>query len=265
MEETSPLAAELPALAAKLPALAAKLPALAAVICAAGTSSRMGGVKKEFCICNADKVPGGINFPRITVLGNAVRTFASVPSIKTIVIVIPENSEESARAALMPEHLPKVIFVNGGKTRRASVFNALSLLEEHSPRYVLIHDGARPWVSVSLIESIFEAVKKHGAVIPLLPLTDTPKECDTPLEFGHQGVAQPVFIKNHLKRKNTGIAQTPQAFRFPEILSAHKQAAALENDEFTDDAEIWGRFCGPVAVIPGEPENRKITFKEDLQ
>jgi len=73
-----------------------------------------------------------------------------------------------------------------------------------------------------------------------------------------------VFIKTHLKRKNTGVAQTPQAFKFPEILDAHKKAANVETEEFTDDAEIWGRFCGQVAVIQGEPENKKITFPEDL-
>jgi len=220
----------------------------AAVICAAGASSRMGGIKKEFCKLE--------NTPYGTVLGNTVRTFAAVSLIETIVIAIPENTETEARAALPPEYLtsikPKIIFVNGGSTRQASVFNALSLLSEYNPRYVLIHDGARPWVSVSLIESIIEAVKKHGAVIPLIPLTDTPKECEG------------IFIKRHLKRLNVGLAQTPQAFLFPEILHAHTQAAALKNEEFTDDAEVWGRFCGPVATISGEQENRKITFKEDL-
>jgi 2-C-methyl-D-erythritol 4-phosphate cytidylyltransferase len=130
---------------------------------------------------------------------------------------------------------------------------------------VLIHDGARPWVSPSLIENIIEEVKKHGAVIPLLPITDTPKECDAPLrEYKQDGETQAVLITRHLKRANTGIAQTPQAFKFPEILRAHEKAAEVEDEEFTDDAEIWGRFCGSVAIIPGSPENRKITFPEDI-
>jgi 2-C-methyl-D-erythritol 4-phosphate cytidylyltransferase len=235
------------------------VPSAAAVICAAGASMRMGGIKKEY-----QKLDSAGS---LTVLGSAVCAFAAVQDVETIVIAVPENGEESARGSLPPEYLtwkrPEILFVNGGSTRRASVFNALSLLLAYNPRYVLIHDGARPWISSSLIEKVIEAVKKHGAVIPLLPLTDTPKECDAPIEA--QGGEPPdVFIKTHLKRANTGTAQTPQGFRFPEILYAHEKAASLVNEEFTDDAEVWGRFCGPVAVIPGSPENRKITFPEDF-
>jgi 2-C-methyl-D-erythritol 4-phosphate cytidylyltransferase len=236
---------------------------IAVVICAAGASSRMKteGLpvrKKEY-----QRLSNGN-----TVLGTAVSTFARVPSVQVIVISIPENDEDAARAALPANLLtsgkPKLLFVTGGSTRCHSVFNALRLLADFSPDYALIHDGARPWVSPSLIENIITAVKKHNAVIPLLPLTDTPKECESPWEKQTDNDASAVFIKTHLKRTNTGIAQTPQAFKFPEILDAHKQAVNVETEEFTDDAEIWGRFCGQVAVIPGDPENRKITFPEDL-
>jgi len=231
----------------------------AAVICAAGSSSRMGGIKKEFQRLEPSHP--------LTVLGSAVSAFAAVPSIQTIVIAVNENCEDEARKALAPEHLcaqrPKVLFVNGGKSRRASVFNALRSLLPYNPCYVLIHDGARPWVSPSLIEDLIKEVKKNQAVIPLLPITETPKECSS--SFDERVTREEtVFIKTHLKRANTGVAQTPQAFKFPEILRAHEKAAEADGEEFTDDAEIWGRFCGPVAVIPGSPENRKITFPEDF-
>jgi 2-C-methyl-D-erythritol 4-phosphate cytidylyltransferase len=243
---------------------------VAVVICAAGSSSRMGGVKKEYQALaktseqRAKNKTNAESHTSITVLGSAVCAFASVSSINTIVIAIPENGETAAREALPKELLknnkPRILFAVGGKTRSASVFNALSLLEGCNSRYVLIHDGARPWVSSTLINNIISAVKKNGAVIPLLPLTETPKEGPAPLgEFQEQTV----FVKSHLKRANTGIAQTPQGFKFPEIFAAHKKAAAT-GEEFTDDAEIWGRFFGPVVVIPGEPENRKITFHGDL-
>jgi len=235
------------------------VPCSAAVICAAGASVRMGGLKKEYQKLESSS---------LTVLGSAVSAFAAVPAIGTIVIAVPENGEEDARRALPPYCLsaktPRVLFVNGGSTRRVSVFNALSLLSDYSPRYVLIHDGARPWINPSLIEEVIDAVKKHGAVIPLLSLTDTPKECDAPFETAKDGDAPAVFIKTHLKRAVTGIAQTPQAFLFPEILLAHEKAAFV-HEEFTDDAEIWGRFCGQVAAIQGSSENRKITFLEDFQ
>jgi len=231
-------------------------PAIAAVICAAGSSSRMGGIKKEYQR-PVDSKDG------LTVLGSVVSAFASVPSIQIIVIAVPENDEAVARQTLPPElsksSKANILFVAGGNSRRASVFNALSLLSAYNPCYVLIHDGARPWVSPLLIENIITAVKKHDAVIPLLALTDTPKECSAPFEAS----ADTVFIKTHLKRAHTGIAQTPQAFRFPQILEAHKKAA-MEQEDFTDDAEIWGKFCGPVAVIPGDPQNKKITYPEDI-
>jgi 2-C-methyl-D-erythritol 4-phosphate cytidylyltransferase len=240
------------------------LPA-AAVICAAGASLRMGGVKKEF-----QKLK---NHPEsLTVLGAAYSAFVKVPSIRVIVIVINENNETAAQEALPQGCLelqkPKVLFVTGGNTRRASAYNALSVLKEYSPARVLIHDGARPWVSSSLIENILKASQKFDAVIPLLPVTETPKETDAPLwNLSEQCTSEnngAVLITRHLKRMNTGVAQTPQCFKFPEILYAHEKAASLTDEDFTDDAEIWGRFCGYVAAIQGETENRKITFTEDL-
>jgi 2-C-methyl-D-erythritol 4-phosphate cytidylyltransferase/2-C-methyl-D-erythritol 4-phosphate cytidylyltransferase/2-C-methyl-D-erythritol 2,4-cyclodiphosphate synthase len=222
----------------------------------------MGGTKKEYL-----PLPGASN--SLTVLGAAVSAFASVPEITTIVIVVPElteTGEAAARNALLPEMLdgtgPAVRFVTGGSNRRASVFNALRALADYAPNYALIHDGARPWVSAALIKRVIGGVKQYRAVIPLLPLTETPKETDLPLD-GSLG-SSPVFVKQQLKRAFIGTAQTPQAFAFPEIFAAHEKAAAQEGREFTDDAEVWAEFCGPVAVIPGEIANRKITFKEDI-
>ncbi|MDR1252434.1 MAG: 2-C-methyl-D-erythritol 4-phosphate cytidylyltransferase [Treponema sp.] len=232
--------------------------AVAAVICAAGSSARMQGFKKEYSLLPDDS--------GLTVLGAAVSAFAALPAVKTVVISVPaETGDIEARKALPPglfsDDGPRILFVPGGKTRRASVHRALSLLSACRLRYVLIHDGARPWISPAFIESLIEAVQKYRAVIPLLPLTETPKEADVSFE------AEPVFIKRHLRRAVVGTAQTPQAFAFPEILAAHEKAAEYERNgtvEYTDDAEVWGAFIGPVAAIPGLPGNRKITFPEDL-
>jgi len=76
------------------------------------------------------------------------------------------------------------------------------------------------------------------------------------------------FIERHLIRENVYTAQTPQGFAFPEILAAHEKAAKREEQdgfEYTDDAEVWGEFAGQVAVIPGDSENRKITYPEDIE
>jgi 2-C-methyl-D-erythritol 4-phosphate cytidylyltransferase len=254
---------------------------IAAVICAAGSSSRMGGMKKEYRLLPR---PAGANHDKehLTVLGAALRAFASFTEISPIVITVPdeENAENTAFACLPAEfhsselrsselcsrEKDRLLFVRGGSTRRISVHNALKRLAAFNPAYVLIHDGARPWIKTDLIVRIIEAVIRHDAVIPGLPLTETPKElcavngsCTSP--------GEPDFIKRHLRRAEVCTAQTPQAFRFSEILSAHEKAAereAKENFEYTDDAEVWGEFIGQVAVIPGDPENRKITYPEDL-
>jgi 2-C-methyl-D-erythritol 4-phosphate cytidylyltransferase len=265
----------------------------------------MGGLKKEY-----RPLPSGSG---LTVLGAAVSAFAQIPEIKTIVIAVPPvEGEAAARNAMSPQLLagkngPAIHFVGGGATRQASVFNALFLLAEKAPPdFVLIHDGARPWVSQTLIGRIIAETKKCRAAIPLLPLTETPKETDGEWGMGSgewgtadcaslRGVDErmshvpaqeesaasskvrpplggreccgqgTMLIKRHLKRAFVGAAQTPQGFAFPEILAAHQQAAAQgAHIEYTDDAEVWAAFCGPVAAIPGEGENHKITFPEDL-
>ena len=224
----------------------------------------MGGVKKEYL--SLPETP-------LTVLGAALSAFASSCRVGPIVITVPPGAEEEVRASLPAELRSselcsgdRIHFVSGGLTRRASVHNALLWLEPWHPSHVLIHDGARPWIKPELIEKIIDAAIKFEAVIPALPLLETPKE----LERREGGVSteEPAFIKRHLRRADLCAAQTPQGFKFPEILTAHKKAAEREereHREYTDDAEVWGEFIGHVAVIPGDPENRKITYPEDLR
>ncbi|MDR3115440.1 MAG: 2-C-methyl-D-erythritol 4-phosphate cytidylyltransferase [Treponema sp.] len=239
---------------------------VAAIICAAGSSRRMGGLKKEYCLLGPEYTDDAQK--PLTVLGAAVLPFVRSKRIKTLVISVPPDAEtgEFAARASLPQGLlqidatPRIFFVPGGRTRRISVHHALALLSTfpgEEPDFVLIHDGARPWVDAPLIERTIDAVIQHKAVVPLLRVIETPKEID---EAG--------FVCRHLPRARVGTAQTPQGFAYPAILRAHEQAAEQElaaHKEYTDDAELWGEFIGPVAVIPGSPENRKITFPEDLR
>lgn len=233
---------------------------LAAIICAAGSSNRMGGIKKEYRFLNNADTEGN----PLSVLGACIESFASIKEIKFIVITVPDdpvNGEDTARRVIPPYLLhnplgPQISFVTGGATRRSSVHQALLSLDPVHPDYVLIHDGARPWVDPELIERCIKGMIQYKAVLPVIPLVETPKEIDA------QG-----FVTRHLKRSSVVCAQTPQGFAFPEILRAHEKASLRElNDhkEYTDDTEVWAEFIGPVATVPGSPMNKKITFPEDL-
>jgi 2-C-methyl-D-erythritol 4-phosphate cytidylyltransferase len=201
-------------------------------------------------------------------LGAAVSAFASCPEIGPIIITVPPGDENGAALSCLPAELRssalpsskeqnRIRFISGGISRRASVHKALIILKAYNPSHVLIHDGARPWIKRELIRKIIKTASRYKAVIPALPLVETPKELDPSRDF----------IIKHLKRGNISIAQTPQGFKFPEILLAHEKAGEKEEREafeYTDDAEVWGEYQGQVAVIPGDPQNRKITYPEDL-
>ena len=247
---------------------------IAVIICAAGSSKRMGGKKKEYLPLPGGTPPSPTEKP-LTVLGAALSAFASCPEIGHIVITVPPDEGTEEVITCLPAELngaSNITFVPGGQTRRSSVHNALSALKSYKPSHVLIHDGARPWIKRHLIENIIEAAIKYGAVIPALPLVETPKELSSKepeftAEFADGAFSGTKFIKRHLRREELCAAQTPQGFAFAEILKAHEKASEREktdNFEYTDDAEVWGEFVGLVAVIPGDPANKKITFPEDL-
>jgi 2-C-methyl-D-erythritol 4-phosphate cytidylyltransferase len=228
---------------------------VAAVIVAAGSSTRMGGIKKEYR--HFDTVAGESR----TVLAASVAAFAESGVVDVIVVATPPAGEARAREAipsrfLAPQARPTVKFVSGGATRRQSVHNALRALVPEKVDYVHIHDGARPWLGVDLIVRMDRAVRLDGAVIPVMPLVETPKEIDS------SGA-----IVRHLTRATVVSAQTPQSFRFGQILAAQELAAekeTAEGTEYTDDAEVWNTFIGPVHTVAGQQSNRKITFPEDL-
>jgi 2-C-methyl-D-erythritol 4-phosphate cytidylyltransferase/2-C-methyl-D-erythritol 4-phosphate cytidylyltransferase/2-C-methyl-D-erythritol 2,4-cyclodiphosphate synthase len=220
----------------------------------------MGGVKKEYRPLGTRDARGN----PLTVLGAAAAAFAECPRIQTIVIAVPHDrggGEAPARASLPPDLGLRgaghdIRFVPGGESRRMSVHQGLALLAAAPPDYALVHDGARPWIDGDLIARVIDGTIRHGAAIPCVPLAETPKEID------RHG-----FVRCHLPRRAVQAAQTPQGFRYQALLSAHEKAARRERDEgveYTDDAEVWGEFVGPVAVVAGSSKNRKITFIEDL-
>ncbi len=241
---------------------------VAALVTAAGSSARMGpprageSPKKEY-----RPLPGS---PGHSILSSAVRPFAASGLCSIIVITHPEGDADRARSALSPDLLsppsPPIVFAVGGSSRRRSVLKgleALAALPEGAPDIVLVHDGARPWLDASLVERVLEETRASGAAVPLVPSVDSLKEVDA----GGR-------IVRHLEREWVMAVQTPQGFRFPQLLEAHRraeqEARAAEAEgrpfrECTDDAEIWDRFVGSVSSVPGDPSNRKVTRPEDLR
>ena len=155
---------------------------------------------------------------------------------------------------------PQLLFVEGGESRQASVCKALLALTKpkeqsalhEEPEIVLIHDGARPFITEDCILQVVAATTEQGAAACGIPPVDTQKEVDS------QG-----FIVRHLQRDSLVAIQTPQGFRFGPLLQAH-QRAATDNFETTDDTAIWGKYVGPVKITSGSVDNKKITFPGDL-
>ncbi|MGN1372852.1 MAG: 2-C-methyl-D-erythritol 2,4-cyclodiphosphate synthase [Candidatus Coproplasma sp.] len=140
--------------------------------------------------------------------------------------------------------------VTGGKTRTESVYNALKAV---TGEIVLIHDGARPFVTEDIIEECVNCVKKYGSAICACPAVDT------------VAVAKDGYIDSVPDRDNVYIIQTPQAFLTRDIITAYEKAI-ISGERFTDDGSVYSRYVKPAKICPcGTPQNKKLTYKEDFE
>lgn len=232
---------------------------IAIIITAAGSSTRMGsGVKKEY-----------LPFNNGTVLSGCAKTFLNTCisnyTITDFIITCPAGGVDACKQALKDDdELQKILYnfwhdygktpeiVEGSSTRQKSVFNGLKAIK-NNPDIVLIHDGARPFVTPQIITDTINAAFEYGASVPGITPTDTQKEVD---ENG--------MIVRHLQRSLLSSVQTPQGFEYKKLIEAHNKAIA-DNKEYTDDTEIWGIYVGQVKVVPGDVKNIKITYPGDLE
>jgi 2-C-methyl-D-erythritol 4-phosphate cytidylyltransferase/2-C-methyl-D-erythritol 2,4-cyclodiphosphate synthase len=221
----------------------------AAIIVAAGRGTRAGGdVAKQY------RMLGGV-----PVLAHTLTAMAGHDGIDEILIVIHPEDEAQYRkvvGALPPtltERLCEPTY--GGETRQASVRAGLEALAGRfsSPDFVLVHDAARPFVSVDLIERAIACGSAHGAAVPGLTITDTIKRVDS------EGRVCDTPDRSTLRR-----VQTPQAFAFRPLLLAHQRATAEGLTEFTDDGALAEWAGHVVHVFDGEADNMKITAAQDL-
>lgn len=205
---------------------------IATVIVAAGRGSRMGGgMPKQW------RAMGGR-----PVVSYAARALAAHGPV--VVAIHPED-RDMAETAL--QGLP-VRLVAGGETRAASVRAALESMAADPPEVVLIHDGARPFVEPAMVARLLSALETHPGAAPALAVTDA-------LWRGVGGLVSGVQDRSALFR-----AQTPQAFRFPAILSAHRAHPA----EAADDVQVARAAGLDVAIVEGEENNLKLTFPGDF-
>lgn len=204
---------------------------VASIIVAAGRGTRAGGgTPKQW------RLLGGV-----PVLAHTVAAFRELGQI--IVVLHPDDMAQGL--ALLGG---SVTLVAGGESRAESVKNALEALEGSGISKVLIHDGARPLVPRSVITAVLDALEHTPGAAPALPVTDA-------LWRGDAGTVAGTQSRDGLYR-----AQTPQGFRFPEILAAHRSHPG----HAADDVEVARAAGLSVAIVQGHEDNLKLTYAEDF-
>jgi len=213
------------------------LSGIVALIVAAGRGRRFGGdVPKQYRLFRGQPL-----------IRHSLSAFAAHRSVAGVQVVIhPDDLELFTEAA---EGIEVMAPVDGGAARQDSVRNGLQALAAHAPDAVLIHDAARPCVDAALIDRVIGALDTHMGAVPAIPVSDT-------LKRGADGIVQETVARDGLWR-----VQTPQGFRFAEILAAHQAAAGRE---LTDDAAVAEAAGIAVAIVDGSEENLKVTRSEDL-
>lgn len=212
------------------------------VIVAAGTGSRMNmGINKQF-----------IKLEGKEIIAYTIEKFYNNSNIEDIVVVVKEDESEFFKKEILDKYnFKNVKIAYGGKERQDSVYNGLKLLDEKCD-VVLIHDGARPFVSDKIIDKSIEEAKEHKAIVVGVPVKDTIKVIDND--------------KNIVDTPNRSVlwaVQTPQTFDYNILIDAYKDA--FKNKFYgTDDAVLVERIGYKVKMLEGSYNNIKITTQEDL-
>jgi len=211
---------------------------IAVIIVAAGRGHRFGGeMPKQY-----------LEVHQQPLVRHAVQAFLDHPAIDLILPVIhPDDADILANALGGLDYLEPVA---GGAARQDSVRNGLEGLASSAPDYVLVHDAARPMVAPALIDRVIEALQDTSGVIPGIAVVDTLKRADD------DGIITDTVSRDGLWR-----AQTPQGFKYADLLAAHRSAIG---QELTDDAAVMEASGYRVAVVLGDENNIKVTTPDDL-
>lgn len=193
------------------------------IIAASGKSERAGIDKLSF------------DLDGISVLNKTINAFQGIDAIDKIIVVTDRDID-----------IPDIIVTKGGATRAESVARGLELV---TAPYVLIHDGARAFVSKELILRVMHEAFHHNSAIPCLKPSDSVRL-----------VREDRFV-GAFDRDSLALVQTPQGFKTELIKKAYELDKSLLN---TDESELFAKYIEPPFAVEGEISNRKITYFEDL-
>jgi 2-C-methyl-D-erythritol 4-phosphate cytidylyltransferase len=214
-----------------------------AIVLSAGKGSRMNiGTHKQYLLLNGRPV-----------ITYSLEAFEKSP-VDEVILVTGQGEEEYCRKEIVEAYgFSKVgKIVAGGKERYHSVFCGLQAVTDTD--YVLIHDGARPFVTEEIIARTMETVRKTNACAVGMHVKDTIKITD-----------EKDIVKETPERNNVWMVQTPQAFSCPLISHAYEKMLLQEDAAITDDAMVVEKMCQvPVTLIEGSYRNIKITTPEDM-
>ena len=215
---------------------------VAAIFPAAGSSTRMGGGGNK----NLLELAGE------PVLLRTLKIFSQVERVKFLIVIVAAHEIETVEKILRAtENLKPWRVTVGGSERQYSIANGLKFLPGDA-EIILVHDAARPLISVRTIGEVIDAAEKFGGAIAAVPAKDTIKIVDAEN-----------FVKFTPPRKNLVAVQTPQGFRREILLRAYEKAAQ-ENFLGTDDASLVERLGARIKIVASSYENIKITTPEDI-
>ncbi len=208
-----------------------------AIICAAGKGSRTGFEKNKLLV----------PFEGSTVLEKTLSAF-DFPLIDEIIVTA--SQKDFAEISALCEKFPRTKALLGGEDRSHSVYNAL---QATNADIVLIHDGARPFLSRKIIEGCLHSVQIYGSGICAVECRDTVAQTQN-------GKIVSVPARDTLRQ-----IQTPQGFFRENLLTAYTRAFEEDAPAYTDDSSVFARYCGAPALCAGERGNIKMTYAEDFE
>lgn len=216
---------------------------VAVIIAAAGKGTRLGApVPKQYLKIGGEPV-----------ILKTLKAFSAMSEVDSIFIVTNEEYMDHCAGIVRDNGLTKVRdIVKGGKERQDSVYNALQEINRQQPGvvYVLIHDGARPYVSEDVIRNVIKATDEKGAAVACVAMKNSVRKAG---EDGSVSVDRSEYFS----------VQTPQGFRKAELIDAYEKAFR-EGYYGTDDASLVEKAGYKIEVVDGDYQNIKITTKEDL-